>query len=99
LAADDDLEVAVVFRLSDDLSGLVPDPEARATSDGVGFALLLDGKPSDAEDALALKMLRASSALERARDDAACSRFAPFGEREAVTSLERLANHAPNPLG
>jgi heptaprenyl diphosphate synthase len=79
--------------------------EAEATAGGDELARLLDGALGDAEVARALEILHASPGLARARAeaaervDAACAHLAVFGERKAVTALERLAHYALDRLG
>ncbi len=74
--------------------------EDEAAAGGDELATLLAGELGDADIARALELLRASDGLARARAeaaervDAACAHLAVFGERKAVTALERLAHYA-----
>jgi heptaprenyl diphosphate synthase len=79
--------------------------EDEAAAGGDELATLLAGELGDADIARALELLRASDGLARARAeaaervDAACAHLAVFGERKAVTALERLAHYALDRLG
>ena len=70
--------------------------EDEAAAGGDELATLLAGELGDADIARALELLRASDGLARARAeaaervDAACAHLSVFGERKAVTALERL---------
>lgn len=69
------------------------------------LAELLAGDPGDIEVARALELLRGSDALVRSRDaaagyvDAAVAELAGFGDRPAVTALQRLAEYALDRTG
>jgi heptaprenyl diphosphate synthase len=69
------------------------------------LAELLAGEPSDAEVAHALTLLRGSDALERSRQaageyvEAAIQELSGFGDRPAVTALQRLAAYSLDRTG
>jgi heptaprenyl diphosphate synthase len=76
-----------------------------ADADGELAALLDGGVPSDAQVARAIELLRASDALDRARDTAgeyvaaAVAELERFGDRRIVTALTRLAEYALHRAG
>ncbi len=69
------------------------------------LATLLAGEPDDAEVARALVLLRGSDALERSRQaaaeyvEAATRQLHGFGDRPAVTALQRLAAYSLDRTG
>jgi heptaprenyl diphosphate synthase len=76
-----------------------------AEEDGELAALVAAGVDSDADVARALEILRASDALDRARDTAAgyvrdgVAELERFGDRPIVTALTRLAEYALDRAG